>query len=849
MKETFAPSRLFRGYPGGSRGYDEAVDANGNLRPHWRAFASAFGDLAIGQQLQRHERLRRLVTENGIAHDFFADPGSRQPWAIDLIPIIISQTEWERLERGVIQRAMLFDSIAKDLYGPQTLLRSGKIPPRLVFSDSAFLRPCRIGAKPDGHLINFFAADLLRDASGAWRIIDVHAETPAGVGFALANRFLHAPLMDDVFRASHAIRLAPHFQDLQTQLLRRAEREEPLIGLLTPGPSHEDYFSHAYLSRYLGFQLAEGGDLRVSANRIYMKTLEGLRPVDLIIRCVAGSQCDPLELDPGGFGGPSGLMQALRRNPRLVINFLGTSIVENRGLGPSLPAICKTLLNEDLILADAPRRWLGDMEARVFMFAYPERFVIRHAHEGTGRPGHAELGIMPGKLTGRELEALKIELEVNGKAYVAEEPTECATAPSWTVEGFKPRPFAMRLYAAAVDGEYRVMPGGLAMSLDGTPGVAMSAIDGHSRDIWIASEREAVPHISLMRPPGETAHVLRAGRGLRSRIADNLFWLGRYSERADWVMRLLRSALSRAEDAGSAGAGNGGSSALKLLLAKDKASAPIELAADVNAIEEAVRMVMTGRAGEYSPPVIESNMLRVGIVVRERLSLEVWQTLLRFSNIGSPEPSEIDDAVKLLDRLNAGIITLASLNGLTAENMTRHHGWRFQDMGRRLERALNLAELLLVLFGRASNDEQETARLFFILNVADSTITFRERYLFAPVLPLVLDLLIGDESNPRGIAFQLAMIAEHLEALPQASGHAPRQEEERLILDILTKVRLAQADNLSLQIQGGHRPELQELLNQLILRLPKLSEAVTRRYFNLTGAGLRPISTDFERPQ
>ncbi len=848
VREGILPQDFFAEYEGPANGFDEAVDTSGAARLHWKAFSEAFGALSADEQAQRQERLRRLVLENGIAHDLFAEPGSRQPWSIDLIPIMISAGEWAQLERGLIQRAALYDLIAKDIYGQQTLLRTSKIPPRLVFSDPAFLHACR-EPKPGAHLINFFAADLIRDPGGSWRIIDVHAETPAGIGFALANRLLHGQLMGDIFRVCGGKRLASYFQQLQSELLSRIERDDPLITLLTPGPRHEDYFSHAYLSRYLGFQLVEGGDLRVIGSRVYMKTLEGLKPIDLMIRCVQGSQCDPLELDPNGFAGPVGLVQALRKNQRMLINFLGTAVIQNRGLAPSLPQIAKALMGQDLIIEDTQRRWLGDMDARAFVFAHPERFVIRHAHEGTGRPGRAEQGIMPDRLSGRELDSLRFELDVSGQNYVAEERHDCATAPSWTPGGLQARPFAMRVYVSAVDGDYRVMPGGLAMSLDGTPGVAMSAMDGHSRDVWVCSEEKtSLPHITLMRPAGEVAHVLRAGTGLRSRIADNLYWLGRYGERADWVMRLMRGALSRADDTQTGGTGDGGPKALELILLKDQPPVSLPpLGSDAKAIEQAVRLLMTAPGRTYSVPGLKNNMLRVGSIVRERLSLEVWRTLLRFSNIGSPQPQEIADPVQLLDRLNAGIVTIASLNGLTAENMTRNFGWRFQDMGRRIERALNLAELLLTLFGESPKEEEETARLFFVLNVADSTITFRQRYLFAPILSLVLDLLMVDETNPRGIGFQLCRISEHLDALPQASQHAPHNEEQRQILELLTRVRLAKVSSLAHPGPGEERTELQELLSHLISGLPKLSEAITRRYFNLTEDELRRVYTRFGR--
>ncbi len=846
--QAAAEAAVFSRYEPVPGRFDEAFSATREARDHWRTFIAGLDAMPRAEQIDRYERLRRLVIENGIAHDLFARTEGRQPWSIDLIPLLISPAEWGFLERGLIQRARLLDRIAKDLYGAQTLLRSGRIPPRLIFSDPAFLRPCR-NPKDDAHLINFFAADLVRDAQGAWRIIDVHAETPAGVGFALSNRLVHGQIAGDQFRETNAVRLAPYFQQLQFELLQRIERDDPLVVLLTPGPRHEDYFGHAYLSRYLGFQLVEGGDLRVIGSRVYMKTLEGLRPIDLMIRCVEGAQCDPLELDPNGFLGPVGLVQALRKNQRLVMNFLGSAVVENRGLAPALPAVCRDWLGEDLVLGETPRRWMGDMESRVFVFAHPERFVIRKAQEGTGRPGRADRGILPDQLSPRDLAALQFELDANGQDYVAEERTECATAPSWTPDGLKPRPFAMRLYVVALDGDYRVMPGGLAMSLDGTPGVAMSAMDGHSRDVWVLSERETSSTISLLRPAAEVAHILRTGKGLRSRIADNLFWMGRYTERADWVLRIMRAAIARADETNLTFTSDAGPKAMALLLAKDPppSSGQADRETEARAIEESAKLLLTDPARAYSVPGVVGSLLQVGSIVRDRLSLELWQTLQRISRIACPSRPEIEDSDDLADRINTSIIELASLNGLTAENMTRNYGWHFLDMGRRIERAYNLSELMLSLFGESKREDEETARLFFVLNVADSIITFRQRYLFAPVLPLVLDLLLIDETNPRSIGFQLATVSHHLAALPQGSQQSPQTEEQRMILDLMTRVRLAKVNGLQQRDPQGQRAELKALFTYLISELPRLSEAITRRYFNLTEDELRRVYTRFGR--
>ena len=832
----------FAGYAADGHRFDEMVDPKGVIRPHWQPFARRFGGFEASEQTQRAEKLRRLVRENGIAQDLFSPAhGPHEPWKIDLIPLIFSPSDWQALERSVIQRARLYSELLSDIYGGQALMRAGRIPPQLVLGDPAFLRPLSGAAAGRGRL-TFYAADFVRGADGAWHILDNHTETIAGAGFALANRIVHSHVSSDLFRDSRALRLAPYFTALQGELLARAGRDDASIALLTPGAHHEDYFGHAYLARYLSFLLVEGGDLRIVGNRAYMKTLEGLRPIDLLLRCVEGAQSDPLELDPGGYLGPVGFVQAIRHHPNLVTNALGTAIVEHRGLGPYLPELCRDVLCEDLATQDYPRWWLGDPASRQHVLDDLDALVIRPVQEGTGRPGGARPAIIPSELSGDELAALRQELTIHGHSYVAEEKSAFATTPSWGPDGLRARSCAVRLYAALVDGEYQVMPGGIALDMTSGSDVALYATEARSRDVWVTSDAEIAPHISQLRLSLDAPKITRGGTGLRSRIADNLFWLGRYVERADWTMRLLRGALGRLDpDTAAFQHRDVITRALDILLTKDERL--VALKSQGAAIEQRARTLMSGRGRRYGVMQTLDNIHHVASLIRDRLSVELWRTLQTFQTSriwrGEAEPKSLTEALECLDQ---GIATLAAFNGMAAENMTRNYGWNFLEIGRRLERAFNRSELLETLFSDSQGEAAEAAGLTFALEVADSILTYRGRYLFAPVLPLVLDVLLVDETNPRSVGYQLQAISHNFDALPQSPQSAPQSGERKLILDLLTRIRLADVHELAEAGDDQSRDAFKKLFTQLVSDLPLLSEAITRRYFNLTEDEMKRIS-------
>lgn len=818
-------------------GFDELIDAGGRQRSHWSPIISGLAELSHAQRLDRVGRINERVRETGIAHDLFADPSQNiQPWRLDLMPVAFSSAEWDRIAAAVTQRARLMEAVLADVYGRQALLRRGLIPPEVVFNDPSYLRSCH-GLEPSAGRIQFFAADLARDATGDWRVTDVHSETPAGIGYALANRTVLTHVSGDIFTASRALRLAGYFQQLQEALARRVGRPDPTIALLTPGPRHNDFFSHAYLARYLGLLLVEGDDLRIDGGRIFLKTLDGLQPIDLVVRCTSGSLSDPLELEPSGFLGPVGLVRAAHHAPNAIVNMLGTAVAENRGLSAYLPALCRELLGEDLAVADTRRLWLGDPAARRQVAAQLDHYVIRRAGELTARPGQALKPRDPALMSQAEREGLTQFIEHDGSSLVAEEKTAFGTTPFYGANGLEPKPYAMRVFATAAQQDFIVMPGGLAMTVDPGASMALSSQTSATTDVWVLSESDPPPHRSLWRPTIEAAYSQREARVLPSRAADNLFWLGRYTERADWTFRVLRNCLARIEeDSGPRQSADLARMALLSMLERDAgkpslASPPQVETSDIAAL---ARRLATSTDHPHGLPRTLDHIHRVASLTRDRLSLEAWRTLNAFyTNLRWERGSWPSTLGETLDRIDAGLAAIAAFNGLTHENMTRNAGWRLLDMGRRLSRALNLSHFLLRAFDGRSTADEEGSRLLFLLELADSLITYRSRYRLAPLLPLVLDLLLVDETNPRSLAFQLAVLCEHIDQLPQTGQGRSRTEVQRRAMALISEIRLLEIER-AVEMDGEQRrPGLTHMLRHQVEGIPLLADAITRRYFSV----------------
>lgn len=827
--------------------YDEMRDgdAAGPTRPHWRTFATRFDALGAPEIEHRWEQAQRLIQENGVTYNVYGDPrGMDRPWALDPVPLLISPEEWRGIEAALIQRAKLLDLVLADLYGPQKLLTEGHLPPELAFANRGFLRPVHGAKVPGGSYLTLYGVDLARSPDGRWWVLGDRTQAPSGAGYALENRTVISRILPLMFRDCRVQRLASFFAALRDTLVALAptnstSRDNPRIVLLTPGPYNETYFEHAYLARYLGFTLVEGGDLTVRDNRVYLKTLSGLRRVDVILRRLDDDFCDPLELRADSTLGVTGLVQAAAAGEVTIANALGSGLVEAPAFMPFVPGLCRHLLGEDEKLPSLATWWCGQEAEREYVFEHLDELVIKPAFRNTG-PVFAGGGNEP--VFGAELDAaskaqLIAMIRARPHLYVAQESVELSTAPTWHDGQLVPRHVVVRAFVAATaTGGYVVMPGGLTrVSASADSRVVSMQRGGGSKDTWVlAAPESAVNTFSLLRPAEQPVELTRGGFELPSRVADNLYWLGRYVERAEGLVRLLRALLGRMTEEYGGGPRPELPALLRALASVtrapkraapkgEKAEEPSDAAQLLAAIHDA------GQA--YSLRSTLGNVRRLASIVRDRLSIDTWRILRRLEHdLDGEAPSRLDadslpDLMLALDQM---IITLAAFSGLGMESMTRGHGWRFLDMGRRIERATYLVDLMRTLL--TTVDPQERMILDALLEVADSSMTYRSRYL-TTVQPMpVLDLLLMDESNPRSVAFQLATVHDHVAQLPHDPAAVGLTDEERIATAMITSLRLADAHRLAGEDDANLRDALSYLLSDLSAQLRGLSDVVTQRY-------------------
>jgi uncharacterized circularly permuted ATP-grasp superfamily protein/uncharacterized alpha-E superfamily protein len=806
--------------------YDELSADGVTPRPHWAHLMESLRAIGPEELGRRWSRAERRIRENGITYNIYGDPlGVNRAWRIDIVPLLISAGEWRFIEDGIIQRAQLLSLILEDLYGEQNLLTQGHFPAALLYANPAFLRPL-VGVKVPAHsYLHMLAVDLARSPDGQWWVLADRTQAPSGSGYALENRTIVSDVLPDLFRTSNVLRLAPFFRAQREALTNLAQTDNPRIVLLTPGPYNETYFEHSYIAKYLGFTLVEGADLTVRDRRVYLKTVDGLEQIDVILRRVDDSFCDPLELRSDSLLGVPGLVDAIVSGNVKVANALGSGLIETAAIMPFLPGLSRHLLGEKLKLPSVATWWCGQ--------TYALEWVLNHLDSVVVKPAFPSRGMEP--VFGAELQQAEKgkfaeQLRARPHEYVAQEQIALSTAPVWENGCLNSRSVVLRTYVLNTGSGWVAIPGGLVRVAEAEGSVVSMQRGGHSKDAWVLWDRP-VDTFSMLRPRNEPVELRRVSRVVPSSVADNVFWLGRYAERAENIARILRCMIPRVQRAEEAELtcllrmhSCLESRHSKLPKAKDRRPTAVD-------IEQEMISLVTDVKRPDSLVSTLAEVSRIGGNVRERLSADMMFLIGQLRDSIQIEPGS--HFLEYPAMLTACLELLSAFSGMERENINRGLGWIFLSMGRRLERAIYLSRQLREI--TTPLNEQDWSLLECLLEVADSSMTYRTRY-YTTLQPLaVLDVLMADETNPRSLDFQLSHLVDLYQKLPRNL-----LDDLQAMRDALALLRTFDLRELKYPLPGADTytegadglSRLEHFLRDLEQLLPSWSNNLSSRYFS-----------------
>jgi uncharacterized circularly permuted ATP-grasp superfamily protein/uncharacterized alpha-E superfamily protein len=796
-------------YDPDARRYDELLDERGAVRAHWLGLIQRLtADRTHDTARRALELTRRLIVENGVAYNVYADPqGADRPWALDPLPLVISQEEWRGIEQGVVQRARVLEALLADLYGPQRLLAEGLVPPELPFGHPNFLWPCHGLVPHGGSWLHVYAADLARAPDGHWWLLADRTQAPSGAGYALENRDIVEQVLPEAIRDLGVRRVRDFFGEMRESLRSLFDGSaNPLVVILTPGPFNETYFEHAYMARQLGLPLVEGQDLTVRNETVYLKTLGGLKRVHTIVRRLDDDFCDPVELRSDSALGVPGLISAIRAGKVVITNALGTGVLESAAWQGFLPGVAERLLGEPLQIPSVATWWCGEKPALDYVLGNLGRLVIKPAY-----PNQHFEPVFGSDLRDEERAALTRRLMNRPYAYVAQEHVALSQAPVWRSSGtpnFAARAFTIRVYAIATPGRFRVLPGGLArVASESATDVVSTQRGGGSKDIWVLSdggERSAAA-------PARRLQVSIRADDVPSRMVENLFWLGRYTVRCADNARLLHSTVRVRVDRGV------WMHAVRICRALGVIAKDAQPGANLR--------------NDPDPFGIARDVKRIAWCasqVRSRLSARYWRAVVGLQRQVQEATASREEPREALERL---ALSLAALSGYAAEDMTHDDGWRLLRIGRRLERLQFIAGLLAQHLASAAATRQ--GQVEWLLDVCHSLSIYRSRYFVAPRLGSVLDLLVRDEHHPVALAFHCNSIGRDLGELA-ASLRIARERSVAAPIPEFTDSELLTLEGDDAEGQAARRA-LAVKLRALHIAGAELSDRLSMRHFSHTG--------------
>ncbi len=762
----------------------------------------------------------RLVADDGIRYGAATGGGQARNWVIDPIPVVIGATEWARLSDGLDQRTQVLDAVLTDLYGPRRLLERGVIPPAVVLGHAGFLPQVDGVTLPGERQLLLTAADLARGADGEWLVLSDRTAAPSGAGYAMANRRIVSRVLAGPHRTSHLARLRGFFHTMRAALQEAAptDAHSPKGVLLSPGTTSETAYEHGFLSTLLGFPTVESDDVTMRDGRVWVTAGDRMDPVDVILRRVDAAFADPLDLRSDSRLGIPGLIEASRRRTVSVVNPLGAGVLENAALLAFLPAVARAVLGEDLLLPSAETLWLGDDAAR--------RRVLGDLGSWVIRPIARDAGVVSrfgGQLSNADRDELRRRVEARPWAFAAQADITVSTAPVVTRTGLEPRRFILRTFAVARKGTYHFLPGGLGRVAHSADAFAVSNMTGAlAKDVWVLAPDAATPTAVDLGPRQDTMLAgLRVRHAvLAPRVAENLYWVGRYAERVEGTARLLRVADDLVEDHQQR-PGTPGHAAMTSLLDAVGRLTGVEWAPGAEPVATLRRCVLE-RETQGTLRYATGRLDMAAQELRDQLSHDIWHVLARLERTLHDDPAPEEQLEPVLHDVLESTLAIA---GVFVESMVRDESWGFIDAGTRMERAQHVVALLAatLVHERPPTTDGQVAEA--VLEVGESIITHRRRSASGdgPAWPVhsAISLLLMDPTNPRSVAFQAARLAEDLRVV----GDAPMALAAD---DLATRIHELDLHELT----SGDRSGLAELLDGIRDSLRSLSDDLARRHFS-----------------
>ena len=813
--------------------YDEMTGSNGTLLPGWSELAAELDAIGRDGLSKLAGQVHRMLEDDGVTYtpvegvagDPDAATATPERWRLDPLPLVVEDAEWTRLEAALVQRSTLLDAVLTDVYGENKLIENGLLPPELIYQHPDYLRPAHGITIPGAHQLFFHAVDVCRGSSGEFLALGDRTQAPSGAGYAMADRRVVSRVLPDLFRRSAPRGLGAFFHTMRSALASVApnEAEDPRVVVLTPGTHSETAFDQAMLASLLGVPLVESADLTIRRGRLWMLSMGRFEPVDVVVRRVDAYWSDPLDLKPASRLGVVGLAEACRRGTVTVVNTLGSGVLENPALAPYLPRLARAVLGETLKMTEVPTFWCGDDSQRSHVLAHLDQMVLRPTGRGKS--------IFPAMLTSADRETFRLRLEAESTRWVGQQVAPFSEAPMTTPGGLVAGEVSMRLFTVAHGSGFVAMPGSLGRVQDAELTGLGRGRSSVAKDVWVRSGRTDTADRREGRVwlyEGPLVLPERPESTSSPRVLEDMFWLGRYTERTEDLTRLLIVTSERTEDFRFRPE-HLGSGCVPVLI--DAVSELTGTPRPPDGMDPLVRirelMVNSGEAGTVAQSL--AGLRESASSVRDQLSEDTWMVLGSTDRaVTNLRGSRGDGGLTLASTQAAVLSSMLALSGLAGENMVRDPGWYFMDLGRRLERAQQVTALLRSTLTRSQSSAVDSLVIESVLAASESGVTYRRRYRGRIQVATMLELLLLDADNPRSLAYQVAQARADLRALPDSSGTSRPQ---RRLEDLEGTLRRARPEELDRVDEHGRRPDLVTLLDGLHEALRGIADAIAAQHF------------------